>query len=160
MTCFQVKNNRNTILFAVVCLLLSCMAGCSRYQEIRITGGKIESVSMVGLRTVNLTLTVGIDNPAGKLDVREADGTLTYFGKVIGRVTLDPFIVNSKTDSDHRLSARVDISPEVGFRELMNFMDVNRLYDCTVDVHVKGFVAGVAVKKNIKDLPLKKLLEL
>ena len=141
-------------------MALSFLTGCGKYKDIQITGGKIETISMVGLRAINMTLSVGIDNPAGKLDVREVSGQLTHFGKVIGKVTLDPFIVNPKTSHDHRLSARIDLSPEVGFRELMTFMDVNKLYDCTVDMYVKGFVAGVAVKKNIKEIPLKKLLEL
>ncbi len=141
-------------------MALSFLTGCGKYKDIQITGGKIEAISMVGLRAINMTLSVGMDNPAGKLDVREVSGQLTHFGKVIGKVTLDPFIVNPKTSHDHRLSARIDLSPEVGFRELMTFMDVNKLYDCTVDMYVKGFVAGVAVKKNIKEIPLKKLLEL
>lgn len=144
----------------MVCLALSFLTGCSKYKQIQITGGKIETISMVGLRAVNLTLVVGIDNPAGKLDVREVSGQLTHFGKVIGKVTLDPFIVNPKTSDDHRLSARIDIAQGVSFRELMTFMDVNKLYDCTVDMYVKGFIAGVVVKKNIKEIPLKKLLEL
>ena len=147
------------MLLAMVCLALSFLTGCGKYKQIQITGGKIETISMVGLRAVNLTLVVGIDNPAGKLDVREVSGQLTHFGKVIGKVTLDPFIVNPKTSDDHRLSARIDIAKGVSFRELMTFMDVNKLYDCTVDMHIKGFVAGVAVKKNIKEIPLKKLLE-
>lgn len=156
----KVKKSRLLSVLLVLCCVLASLAGCSKYKEIKITGGKIDSVSMVGLRSINLSLTVGIDNPAGKLDVREADGVLMHFGKVIGKVTLDPFIVNPKTSHDHRLSARIDLSPEVGFRELMTFMDVNKLYDCTVDMYVKGFVAGVAVKKKIKEIPLKKLLEL
>ena len=132
----------------------------SKYKQIKVTGGKIDSIAMVGLRTINLTLTVGIDNPAGKLDVREAEGELIHFGKVIGKVTLNPFIVNDKSNRNHKLSAKVELSPQVGLRELMTFMDMNKLYECNVNIHVKGYVAGVPVKMNIKEMPLKKLLEL
>ena len=156
----KVKKSRLLSVLLVLCCVLASLAGCSKYKEIKITGGKIDSVSMVGLRSINLSLTVGIDNPAGKLDVREADGVLMHFGKVIGKVTLNPFIVNERSTCDHKLTARVDISPEVGFRELMGFLDVNKLYECTVDIHVKGYVAGIPVKKNIKEIPLKELLEL
>ena len=155
----HVGNRRYIAVFAIICLMVSCLGGCSKYKQIKITGGRIDNITMVSLRTINLTLVVGIDNPAGKLDVREADGELFHFGKVIGKVTLDPFIVNPKTSHDHRLSARIDISPEVGLRELMSFMDVGKLYDCMVDVYVKGRVAGIAVKTNIKEIPLEKLLE-
>lgn len=155
----EVKNGRFSIVFMLLCLMLSILSGCSRYKEIEITGGRIDGVSMIGLRSFNLALTVGIDNPAGKLDVREADGELIHFGKVIGKVTLNPFIVNEKSKCDHKLTAKVELSPEVGLRELMGFMDVNKIYECTVDIHVKGYVAGIPVKKNIKEIPLKELLE-
>ena len=156
----KVKKSRLLSVLLVLCCVLSCLVGCSKYKEIKITGGKIDGVSMVGLRSINMSLTVGIDNPAGKLDVREADGVLMHFGKVIGKVTLNPFIGNEKSVCDHKLTARVDIAPEVGLRELMGFLDVNKLYECTVDIHVKGYVAGIPVKKNIKEIPLKELLEL
>lgn len=144
----------------MVCLALSLLTGCANYKQIRVTGGKIETISMVGLRAINMTLSVGIDNPAGKLDVREVSGQLTHFGKVIGKVTLDPFIVNEKSNRNHKLTATLELSPQVGLRELMGFMDMNRLYECNVNIHIKGYVAGMPVKKNIKEMPLKKLLEL
>ena len=139
--------------------MLSCLSGCSKYKQIKVTGGKIDSIAMVDLRTINLTLTVGIDNPAGKLDVREAEGELMHFGKVIGKVTLNPFIVNDKSNRNHKLTARIELSPQVGLRELMTFMDMNKLYECNVNIHIKGYVAGLLVKMNIKEIPLKKLLE-
>lgn len=154
------RKGRFIALFVILCLMLSALSGCGKYKQIKITGGKVETISMVGLRTINLAVVIGIDNPAGKLDVRQAEGELTHFGKVIGRVTLDPFIVNRKTCLDHRLSARIDLGSQVGFRELMTFMDVNKLQECSLDVHVKGYVAGVAIKTDIKEIPLKKLLEL
>lgn len=154
------RNRRYIAVFAILCLMASCLGGCGKYKQIKITGGRIDSIAMVGLRTINLTMTVGIDNPAGKLDAREADGELIHFGKVIGKVTLNPFIVNEKSNRDHKLTARVELSPQVGLRELMTFMDMNKLYECNVNIHIKGYVAGIPVKKNIKEMPLKKLLEL
>ena len=153
-------NRRHIAVFAIICLMVSCLGGCSKYKQIKITGGRIDNITMVSLRTINLALVVGIDNPAGKLDVREADGELFHFGKVIGKVTLDPFIVNEKSNRDHKLTATLELSPQVGLRELMGFMDMNRLYECNVNIHIKGYVAGMPVKKNIKEMPLKKLLEL
>lgn len=153
-------NRRYIVLLAILCLMLSCLSGCSKYKQIKVTGGKIDSIAMVGLRTINLTLTVGIDNPAGKLDVREAEGELIHFGKVIGKVTLNPFIVNEKSSRNHKLTAKVEVSPQVALRELMTFMDMNKLYESNVNIHIKGYVAGMPVKKNIKEMPLKKLLEL
>ena len=149
---------RISALFAFICVVLCMFSGCSKYRQIEVTGVKVEGVSIVGLRAVNLTLAVGIDNPAGKLDVREAYGYLKHFGKVIGKVTLNPFIVNAQTNRNHTVTARVELSKDVGFKQLMSLLNVDTLYECDVDIHVKGFVAGIPLKKDFKDMPLKELL--
>lgn len=153
------KTNRFPVLFAVLLAVALCLSGCGKYRQIKITEGKIDAVSVSGLRTINLTATVGIDNPAGRLDVREADGVLRYFGKVIGKVTLNPFIVNAKSNRNHKVTARIDLDSGVGFIELMSFLDVSKLYVCTIDIHVKGYVANMPVKINIKEIPVTKLLQ-
>ena len=97
--------NKLSALFIALCVMLTMLTGCNKYKDIEITGGKIESISMTGLRSVNLGLAVGIDNPRGKIEIRHADGVVMHFGKVIGRVTLDPFVVEKKSAGDYHLKA-------------------------------------------------------
>ena len=146
-------------LFVIVCLMLSVLTGCDKKRQIEITGGNIESVSMSGMRTVNLGMMVSINNPYGKLEIREADGVLMHFGKVIGKMTLDPFVVNRKTEEEYHVKANFTLEETMGLRQIMQFMNVNVLNECTVDIHVKARLGGVQVRKRYKDIPMKELFE-
>ena len=146
-------------LFVIVCLMLSVLTGCNQKRQIEITGGNIESVSMSGMRTVNLGMMVSINNPYGKLEIREADGVLMHFGKVIGKMTLDPFVVNRKTEEEYHVKANFTLDETMGLRQIMQFMNVNVLNECTVDIHVKARLGGVQVRKRYKDIPMKELFE-
>ena len=146
-------------LFVIVCLMLSVLTGCNQKRQIEITGGNIESVSMSGMRTVNLGMMVSINNPYGKLEIREADGVLMHFGKVIGKMTLDPFVVNRKTEEEYHVKANFTLEETMGLRQIMQFVNVNVLNECTVDIHVKARLGGVQVRKRYKDIPMKELFE-
>lgn len=148
-------------LFIVVCLVLSMLTGCNRfYKEIQIKGGKIESVSMSGLRAVHMGLDVNIDNPLGKVDVCEIGGVVMHFGKVIGRVTLDPFVLERKSQENYHINAKIALDENIGIRQMMQFTNSQTLNECTIDIHLKARVAGVTVKKQFKNIPLKELFEL
>lgn len=147
-------------LLSIVCVMVCLLGGCAKYKQIKVTDCKIESLSIIGLRSVNLSLLVNVDNPAGKLDVREFDGHLKYFGKVIGKVTLNPFVVGGRTNRSHRVTARIDLSRDVGLGMLYKLSDMNVLNECEVDIHVKGYVAGFPIHTTLERIPLKKLLEL
>ena len=146
-------------LFVIVCLMLSVLTGCDKKRQIEITGGNIESVSMSGMRTVNLGMMVSINNPYGKLEIREADGVLMHFGKVIGKMTLDPFVVNRKTEEEYHVKANFTLEETMGLRQIMQFMNVNVLNECTVDFHVKARLGGIQVQKKYKNISMKELFE-
>lgn len=146
-------------LFVIVCVALAVLTGCNKNRQLEITGGNIESVSMSGMRTVNLGMMVSINNPYGKLEIREADGVLMHFGKVIGKMTLDPFVVNKKTEEEYHVKANFTLEETMGLRQIMQFMNVNVLNECTVDFHVKARLGGVQVQKKYKNISMKELFE-
>ena len=151
---------RYSLLLALVCAMLMSMTGCSKYKQITLSGGKIETVTLSGLRSANLVMSVNIHNPAGKLDARQIDGVLTYFGKVLGKVSVCPFIIDAKSDKAYRLTAKVELAEGVGLRQLMVLMNGSALDDCMADIDVSGYVAGIKVQKKIRNKSLKELLEL
>ena len=155
----KVKKSRLLSVLLVLCCVLASLAGCSKYKETKITGGKIDSVSMVGLRSINLSLTVGIDNPAGKLDVREADGVLMHFGKVIGTVSLAPMTLKARRLSEYEVQAHMELASGMKFMDILSLADPKKLEEMVVDVSFSGKTAGIKIRKTVKDVPLKKLLE-
>ena len=148
-----------SVLSVIVCVMLAVLTGCNKNRQLEITGGNIESVSMSGMRTVNLGMMVSINNPYGKLEIREADGVLMHFGKVIGKMTLDPFVVNKKTEEEYHVKANFTLEETMGLRQIMQFVNVNVLNECTVDFHVKARLGGIQVQKKYKNMSMKELFE-
>ena len=114
---------------------------------------------MNGLRSADIVMSVEVSNPAGRILLEDASGTLKRFGKVLGNVSLAPLEVRPRTVGKYRVEARLTLDKGVGFTELMSLMDIRKLKECTVDISAKGKVAGTRVRKELKDIPLKKLLE-
>ena len=116
-------------------------------------------MNLNGFKAVDLTLSLRIDNPAGKIVLQDVDGTLKHFGKVLGRVTLAPLVLHARSVSDYRVEARVTLEAGIGIRDIMGLMDVRKLQECTFDLSATLKASGVKMKKEYKDIPLKKLLE-
>ena len=147
------------VLVAMLAVMLSSLSGCQKYEQIRIVSGNVESVNMNGFKSVDMVLSVKIDNPAGKVKVKSAEGTLKHFGKVIGKVTLAPMILPARSVSECQVEAHVELAAGLGLKDILKLMDPKRLDEFVVDLSFAGTASGVAVKRNINDIPLKKLLE-
>ena len=133
--------------------------GCKKYEQIKIHSGKVESLNMNGLRSADLILSVKVENPAGKLILEDVRGTLKHSGKIIGDVTLAPLTLSARTVADYKVSATIELDKGISLIELMGLMDVRKLKECTVDVSAKGKASGIRMKREFKDIPVKKLLE-
>lgn len=146
------------VLVALVLAVVS-LAGCGKYEDVKITSGKIVKISMNGFRTVDILVNLGVDNPAGKIEVKSAEGTLKHFGKVLGKVTTAPVVVMPRTSGSYDVMLKAELAQGLGFQDIMLFSNVERLNECMLDLEITGKVGGVAMKKKYKDIPLKKLLE-
>ena len=114
---------------------------------------------MNGLRSADLILSVKVENPAGKLILEDVRGTLKHSGKIIGDVTLAPLTLSARTVADYKVSATIELDKGISLIQLMGLMDVRKLKECTVDVSAKGKASGIRMKREFKDIPVKKLLE-
>ena len=109
---------------------------------------------------MNVYVAVGIDNPAFQIGLEDIQGTLKHSGKIIGRLAMDPFIVQARSAEIYHLRGLVTLGEEATLRDLMMLMDAARLNECMVDVSLKARLKnGVAAPINVKDIPLKKLLD-
>ena len=137
-----------------------CMTGCKGVKDIKVTSFELESISTKGLKSMDIFLKVGVDNPAKQVKISEIDGSLKHSGKVIGKLAVDPFILGAKTSDLYTLKANVSLAQGAGLKELMLLASPNGLDDCTVDFSAKavyGKTAPMPIK--MKDIPLKELLD-
>lgn len=135
------------------------LTGCGRVKDITVTSVKLESIAPQGLKGVNVYLAVGIDNPAFQIGLEDIHGALKHSGKVLGRVTMDPFIIQARSAEMYHVKAFVTLGEDARLRDLLMLTDINRLYECTVDVSATPRLkSGLGAPITIKDIPLKKLL--
>ena len=143
----------------ILAFLLLSLGGCRKYEQIQVLSGEVESLNMNGLRSVNLIMRVEVSNTAGKIVLEDVSGVLKHFGKVLGNVSLAPFELHPRTTEKYLVEARIVLDRGVSLKDLMGLTNPRAMIGCTVDISVKGKASGVKVKKEYKDIPLKKLLE-
>ena len=156
----KVKELIKKLPVLVLCVLVLCLSGCNKVKQIKVTSVALESVGLRGLKGLDVGVAVGVDNPAFSVDLSEIEGALKHSGKILGRVSLDPFTLHGRSAEIYHLRALVTIEKGVGLQELLPFMKIEMLEQCTLDVSVK-----VTYKKSVSkvlifnDIPVKKLLE-
>lgn len=156
------KNLLKRVILIVVSAMALCLAGCKDIQNIKnikVTSVAVETVSPNGLRGMTVWLAVGVDNPSFHVDLSEINGALKLSGKVLGRVTMDPFTLHGKSAEIYHLKAAVTIEPGVTLSELAALLDMKTLNQCMVDVSARATLKnGLSKVLNFNDIPVKDLL--
>ena len=149
----------NALLLFLMAFLL-CLTGCKNNKDIEVTSVKLESVSLNGFKSLDLYLSAQVSNPARQVKLSEIEGSIVHSGKIIGRLAMDPFVLQAKSAEIYHLKALVTIDKEASLSELMALMDEKVLNECLLDISVRvQLKSGVAKKIRLNDIPLKKLLE-
>ena len=149
----------NILAFLVLAMML-CLTGCKGPKDITVDSFEIESLSTKGLKSMDVYLKVEVNNPAKQVKIYDVDGSLKHSGKVIGKLAMDPFILGAKTSDMYVLKATVSLAQGAGLKDLMVLMDKKGLDRCTIDLSAKAaYGKAVTMPINMKDIPLKKLLD-
>ena len=137
------------------------LSGCKNVKDIRVTSAKLETISFQGLKSLGVHLAVGIDNPARmQVTLEDINGAVKHSGKVIGRMAMDPFVLQGRSAEVYHLKAFLSIGEDATLRDLLMLTDVEKLYECTVDVSATPRLkSGLGAPVTLRDIPLKKLLE-
>ena len=147
------------LLFAVV----FCLSGCAdlkKIKEIEAGNFRVEAVSPNGLRGLTVNFVVEVDNPASQLSFSEVTGTLERSGKVLGRMTMDPMVLQRRSAEIYHVKAFVSLGEDARLRDLLMLTDMNKLNECTIDVSATPRLkSGLGTPLTIKDISVKKLLE-
>ena len=156
------KRKSFNLIIVFMTAIVMALSGCSdikKIKEIRVTSLKIEKISPSGLKGLDIYLAVGIDNPAFQIGLTEINGSLTYSGKILGRLAMDPVTIYGKSAEIYHLKANVRLAEDATLKDLMILADPQKLYECMVSISVRPVLkSGLSVPIELKDIPLKKLL--
>ena len=156
----KVKNRTHKLLMVILVMISFAVSGCRKVKDISVTSVELEAVSPQGFKGLNVYVAVGIDNPAFQIGLEDIHGTLNHSGKVIGRMAMDPFVLQGRSAEVYHLKAFLSIGEDATLRDLLTLTDVDKLYECTVDVSATPRLkSGLGAPVTLRDIPLKKLLE-
>ena len=101
-----------------------------------------------------------VDNPAPWLKISDVEVVVRYCGKVLGKVTVDPFILKARKVERYDIKARMSLDPSVSLYEVLMYLSKDFSQNGILDMTAKGSLKG-GLSKTIteKDVPLKKLME-
>ena len=148
------------LIVLVLAVMLVCLTGCNKFKDITLNEVQMEKVTPIGLRGVDIDLRVEVDNPAPWLKISDVEVIVKYCGKVLGKVTVDPFILKARKVENYDVKARMTLDPGISLYEVLMLLSNDFATNCILDMTAKGSLKG-GLSKTIteKDVPLKKLME-
>ena len=150
------------MLILLLSVMLLALSGCKSVRNVKnisVSSVKVEAIAPQGLQGINVFLAIGIDNPAMQITLENINGALKYSGKVLGRVSVDPFTLQARSAEIYHLRAFVTLGEDATLKDLLMLADMTKLQECMVDVSATPRLkSGLGAPINLKDIPLKKLL--
>lgn len=150
------------MLIVLLSVMLLALSGCKSVRNVKnisVSSVKVEAIAPQGLQGINVFLAIGIDNPAMQITLENINGALKYSGKVLGRVSVDPFMLQARSAEIYHLRAFVTLGEDATLKDLLMLADMTKLQECMVDVSATPRLkSGLGAPINLKDIPLKKLL--
>lgn len=151
---------KSIILILSALLVLSGCADIKRLKDIEVNSLNVENIKPRGLRGATFTLLVEVDNPGAQLSLSEISADVEHSGKVLGKVAVDPFILQGKAVDTYRLDAEVSLADGANVFDLGKFLDKDALEKMTVDVSADVRIGkGKTRTMKFDDIPLKKLID-
>lgn len=157
---FNEVGKMRRILMPVLAVMMFLITSCGRFDDIKVNSANIENIQPYGLKGLDMTLKIEVDNPAAQVSLSEMEAVVKNSGKVIGRVTVDPFTMKARRVEMYDLKARMTLDQSVSLFDILMLFDKGTLETCVVDVTLKARLkSGVSRTLNEKDIPLKKLID-
>ena len=153
---------KKLIRISLLMLLAAFMlTGCvSKYKKIKLSSFELESVVPSSLRSANVVVAVGIDNPAPSFEVRDIEAMVKQNGNVMGLVTCEPVNVDGKCNRVYRIPMQAQLAEGVGLMQLLATYKGFNPEEFTIDLHARANVAGKIGKDiDYKDVPLTKFMK-
>ena len=161
------KSFHRILTLALVCALLA-LTGCSavkkaavnRLKEIKVTSFKVDRIVPEGLRSLDASFYVGINNPTIKLELSNVLVRIIHGETELGTFTLDPFTIEGHTERIYLLSGRASLpSSSSLFSVLGAFGGGSTADDFTVVISATG--KGVGITRDVSEsMPLGELLRM
>ncbi len=140
-------------------LCLSSCNGVKKLKEIDVTSARIEKITPVGMRGLNMSFALGLDNPGIQLSLSEISCDIKHSGKVLGNVAVAPFTLHARTEEIYNMNADLKLGEDLTVFDVGRLLDGFTADDITVDMKIRvKLKGGISKRLSFNDIPLKKLI--
>ena len=149
-------------LLLLVCVVIMSLVSCNKIREIRPTSFELVSVSPKGFYSADVDFKLGIHNPALQIGFSDIFAEVVLNGKVIGNVSVAPFVMEAKSDKKYDMNALVALNKGFSIINLLPMMkDPESLKNAYVNVKVKATLKnGLSKELKWNEIPVEKLMKL
>lgn len=157
----SVKSFSYRLLLLVSTAILS-LASCGKISEIRPTSFELESIAPKGLYSVAADFKLGIHNPAMQIALSDIFAEVMLDGKVVGNLSLAPFVMEAKSDNVYDMNALVALNKGFSIINLLPMLkDPEALKNAYINVKVKATLkSGLSKNLEWNEIPVEELLKL
>ena len=153
----RLLRNTFSIVFAAL-LVCGCSSLKEKVQDIKVTSVAIDSFSLKGLRSVETTLALTVDNPVIAFTLSDIEGTLFYKGDEFVIFSADKLKVKGKRVAQYPLDAQASLAGDVSLINVLGLLSSYNLSNFTVSVGAKVKVLGISKTFSFTEIPVMDLI--
>lgn len=149
-------------LLLLVCVAIMSLVSCNKIREIRPTSFELVSVSPKGFYSADVDFRLGIHNPALQIGFSDIFAEVVLNGKVIGNVSVAPFVMEAKSDKVYDMNALLALNKGTS---VLNLIPLLKSPDAMKNAHINLRVRatlknGISKELVWNEVPVEKLIKL
>ena len=146
------------IVSVIMAALLLPGCGVQKLRELKISSWSIESLSLRGLRSLDATMSLGIENPGTKVSLDDISGTIFYKGESLLHYTVEPLTLKSRCTAEYPCACSISIDPGKSIIDILGAIEGFDPNLVTTDIGAKVKVKGIFTRKvEFKNIPIQRL---
>jgi len=128
------KTLRKYLSIIILAAFALASASCSKIHDIGITSYHIDDFSMKGLRSGELTMTVGVHNPTLQFTLENNSANVYHLGTLIGTINATDVTVPARTDGVYPVTGTATLADGMSLLKVMSLAKNFKEEEYTVDV--------------------------
>ena len=149
-------------LLLLVCVAIMSLVSCNKIREIRPTSFELVSVSPKGFYSADVDFRLGIHNPALQIGFSDIFAEVVLNGKVIGNVSVAPFVMEAKSDKVYDMNALLALNKGTSVLNLIPLLkNPDAMKNAHINLRVRATLKnGISKELVWNEVPVEKLIKL
>jgi len=143
------KRLKRYLPFLVLAFFVIASSSCSKIHDISLTSYRIDNFAMKGLRSADITLSLGVHNPTLQFTLQDNHANVYREGIMIGTIDATDVTVPARTDGVYQVTGTVNLAENMSLMKVMALASRFNPDEYTVDIFTK-IVTKHGMKVNVE----------